>query len=206
MTTMDTFTFFRAWVSNPLQVAAIAPSGAMLASLMTNEVSAESGPVLELGPGTGAFTRMLLARGVLERNLILIEHSSAFADLLQHRFPEALVRQIDASRLAQANLVNGRGVGIVVSGLPLLSMKPRKVMAILAGAFGYLRSGGAFYQFTYGWNCPIPRRILDRLGLKATRVGRTLFNVPPAAVYRISRRSPRFPSRAAVGKQPTVRQ
>ena len=50
-----------------------------------------------------------------------------------------------------------------------------------------MRPGGAFYQFTYGPRCPVPRPILDRLGLKATRIGGTVRNIPPAGVYRISR-------------------
>lgn len=78
----------------------------------------------------------------------------------------------------------------MISGLPVLSMPPRKVIAILRGAFGYLRQGGAFYQFTYTSRCPIPKPILDRLGLRATRVGSTLRNIPPAAVYRIARHRP----------------
>ena len=189
MTTMDSFAFFRAWVSNPLQIAAIAPSGTALANLITSEISAASGPVLELGPGTGAFTRALLARGVRERDLTLIEHSADFAGMLRHRFPAARVHHMDASRLAAADhLFEDDAVGAVVSGLPLLSMGRRKVMAIVAGAFDRLRPGGAFYQFTYGLHCPVPRRVLDRLGLKAMRIGGTLRNVPPAAVYRISRR------------------
>ena len=32
--------------------------------------------------------------------------------------------------------------------------------------------------------------ILNRLGLKATRIGATVRNIPPAAVYRIIRRQP----------------
>jgi len=63
-------------------------------------------------------------------------------------------------------------------------------MAILSGAFGHLRAGGAFYQFTYGPRCPVPRPILERLGLKASVVGKTLLNAPPATVYRIARRRP----------------
>lgn len=198
MTTMDTLAFFRAWVSNPLQIAAIAPSSAVLASLITSEISADNGPVLELGPGTGVFTRALLARGVRERDLTLIEHSADFAGLLRRRFPAARVHHMDAAKLAAADhLFEHATVGGVVSGLPLLSMGPRKVMAIVAGAFDRLRPGGAFYQFTYGLHCPVPRRVLDRLGLRATRIGGTLRNVPPAAVYRISRRplravSPRY--------------
>jgi phosphatidylethanolamine/phosphatidyl-N-methylethanolamine N-methyltransferase len=68
-------------------------------------------------------------------------------------------------------------------------MTPRKMMAMLSGVFRCLRPRGALYQFTYGPRCPVPRPILDRLGLKATRIGRTLRNIPPAAVYRITARA-----------------
>ena len=45
-TCSDFVQFFRSWVSNPLQVSAIAPSGERLARLMTKEVEAldEAGP------------------------------------------------------------------------------------------------------------------------------------------------------------------
>jgi phosphatidylethanolamine/phosphatidyl-N-methylethanolamine N-methyltransferase len=188
MPASDVLSFFRAWANNPLRVASIMPSGVALARLITRDVTTETGPVIELGPGTGVFTYALLERGVAERDLTLVEFGSDFARLLEIRFPEAHVRQMDAARLREAALFQTATVGAVISGLPVLSMPPRKVLAILTGAFGYLRPGGAFYQITYGPRCPIPKAILDRLGLKATRLGSTLRNVPPAAVYRISRR------------------
>ncbi len=97
---------------------------------------------------------------------------------------------IDAARLRQHNLFNDASVGAVVSGLPLLNMSSAKIVGVLTGAFGYMRRGGAFYQFTYAPRCPVPRPFLDRLGLKATCLGRAFINVPPAAVYRITRRQP----------------
>lgn len=182
--------FLRSWVSNPLRVGAVAASGETLARLMTREIAADAGPVVELGPGTGVFTRALLARGVAEDDLTLIEYGDEFLPRLQHRFPQARVLQMDACRLRKANIFDEPVVGAAVSGLPLLSMSPRKQTAILAGVFSYLRPGASLYQFTYGPRCPVPRRILDRLGLKAVRVGGTVRNIPPAAVYRISRRRP----------------
>jgi len=62
------------------------------------------------------------------------------------------------------------------------------VSAILASAFTRLRSSGAFYQFTYGLRSPVPRPILEHLGLSATLIGGTVVNIPPAAVYRITHR------------------
>lgn len=186
----DLLTFLKSWADKPLQVAAIAPSGRALADLMTREIGPATGPVIELGPGTGVFTRKLLARGVTPEDLTLVEYGSDFARLLRSRFPDAHIIQMDAGRLRNIEFDSRQSVGAVVSGLPLLSMPPRKVMAILSGAFGHLRAGGAFYQFTYGPRCPVPRRILDRLGLKASIVGKTLLNAPPASVYRITRRRP----------------
>ncbi len=161
----------------------------MLAQLMTSEISPETGLVIELGPGTGVFTQALLARGVLEHDLTLVECAAAFAGMLDRRFPLARVVVSDAARLNRAALFSGAPVGAVVSGLPLVSMPPSKILAILSGAFSYLRPGGALYQFTYMPRCPVPRAILDRLGLKAVRIGSAMFNIPPAAAYRITRRA-----------------
>jgi phospholipid N-methyltransferase len=185
----DFLRFFRSWVTNPLRVAAIAPSGDPLARLMTQEIAPFDGPIIELGPGTGVFTRALLARGVAESDLTLIEYGGEFLPGLQRRFPEARIVQMDAAELSGAGLFEGCPVGAVISGLPLLSMSPAKVEGILAGAFSHMREGGAVYQFTYGPRCPVPRPILDRLGLEATHIGGTVRNLPPAAVYRISRRA-----------------
>ncbi len=98
---------------------------------------------------------------------------------------------MDASKIGSSRLFDSAEVGAVVSGLPLLNMSPRKVIAVLDGAFSYIRPGGAFYQFTYGVRCPVRRPILDRLGSKATLVDRAILNVPPAAVYRLTRRTGR---------------
>ncbi|MGJ4858609.1 class I SAM-dependent methyltransferase [Labrys sp. La1] len=179
--------FFRAWVTNPLRVAAVAPSSDALARVMTREISPAHGPVLELGPGTGVFTRALLARGVAESDLTLIEFGADFARMLGNRFPRARIVSMDAAHLAQHALFLGSPVGAVVSGLPLLSMPPDKVADIVSGAFHYLRPDGAFYQFTYGPRCPVPRAVLAELGLQAERIGGAFWNLPPAAVYRITR-------------------
>jgi phosphatidylethanolamine/phosphatidyl-N-methylethanolamine N-methyltransferase len=186
-TLRDATHFLRAWLASPLRVAALAPSGASLARLMTREITAAHAPVIELGAGTGAFTRALLARGVAEEALVLVEANERFARLLRARFPRARVLQLDATRLRHIDLAGGGLAGCVVSGLPLLSMSPRRIAAVLGGAFAHLPARAAFYQFTYGPLCPVPARILRRLALTATCIGRTLANLPPARVYRIER-------------------
>ena len=182
------FAFFRAWIDAPRTVGSIAPSGSALSKAITDEITPAHAPVIELGPGTGVFTKALIARGVPEEKLALIEFGSDFARRLQFFYPSATVLWMDAGRLGDVELFGGAHAGAVVSGLPLLSMSPRKVMSILRGSFAHLRADGGFYQFTYGPRCPVPRPILDRLGLKATRIGTAFVNLPPAGVYRITRR------------------
>jgi len=190
MTTRIFLLFFRSLALNPRHVGAIAPSGPNLASLITNEIDPACGPVLELGPGTGVFTEALLRRGVKESDLTLIEYGSDFMRLLQRKFPRARVLWMDAAWMVSHRLFEGCSFGAAISGIPLLNLPSRKVTAILQGVFTNLRDGGALYQFTYGMQCPIARSDLDHLGLVATRIGRVYLNVPPASVYKITRRDP----------------
>jgi phosphatidylethanolamine/phosphatidyl-N-methylethanolamine N-methyltransferase len=183
----DMLNFLSNVVRDPKRVSAIAPSSPALAKLMTRDIVASHAPVIELGPGTGVFTRRLIERGIPEDQLTLVELGREFSDHLAKRFPAATILNIDAGRLNGVAIGNGQGVGAVVSGLPLLSMSPLTVMRILRSAFAHLRSDGAFYQFTYGPRCPVPLSILKRLGLRATRMGWVIRNLPPAFVYRISR-------------------
>lgn len=185
---MDAFSFFLAWLANPLRVGALAPSSPALADAITAAITPECAPVIELGPGSGVFTRSLIARGIPAHRLALIEQDTIFADRLRLLFPDALVLEMDAARLSDVELFADERAGTVVSGLPLLLMSPKQVIAVLESAFEHLRPGGVFYQFTYGRRSPVSRAILDRIGLAATRVGTTVANVPPAQVYRIDRR------------------
>lgn len=188
----DGGTFFRAWLANPFAIGAVAPSGAALAALITSRVDRETGPVMELGPGTGVFTHALLARGVEPRNLLMIERSPAFTLLLRRRFPDADVicdRAEALERHARARLTNAPGA--IVSGLPLLAMSAASQMRILGAARAVLRrdqagrTDGAFYQFTYGHVLPVRKEVIRRLGIEATCIGRTVRNLPPAAVYEL---------------------
>lgn len=188
MSLADIVLFVREWIRNPRGVAAVMPSGRALASLMTQEISVTTGQVMELGPGTGAFTQALLARGLRQDDLTLIEFNTDFALLLQTRFPNARVLWMDALRLGSSRLFEGAPLGAVVCGLGFLNMPQETVAEILKGAFGYLRPGGAFFLFTYGSRCSVSSATLAELNLEARLIGRTICNVPPASVYRLSRR------------------
>lgn len=184
----DLLPFLRAWLAAPLRVAAIAPSGPGLARAITAEISASSMPVIEFGPGTGVFTQAILDAGVTPDRLIMIEAGANFATLLRTRFPAVRIVEGSAGDLDNIPLFGPGTVGAVVSGLPILSMPKPVVLAILGTAFSELRPGGAMYQFTYGYRCPVADSLLDAMGLKASRTATVLVNAPPASVYKIERK------------------
>jgi len=183
----DSLFFLRQWATAPLRTAAVAPSGAALARIMTQDITPATGAVIELGPGTGVFTHALRNRGVAERDITLIELNPDFAALLKRRFPQARVLQMSAADIQEVPMLREGRVGAVLSGLGLPSMPVRRVVQIMQGAFRCLIPEGGFHQFTYGPRCPVSDDVLNFLGLQAERIGGTVFNLPPASVYRITR-------------------
>lgn len=183
----DNFRFALEWLRDPVGTAAVAPSGRALASLITREIDEGNGKVLELGPGTGIFTDRLVARGVDQSDLTLVEQNPSFVRLLKQRFPYATVLGIDAAALDFVPQPHRELFGAAVCGLGLRNMPARQIEAIMRSAFARMLPDAAFYLFTYGWQCSVPDDVLDRLGLGAERAGVALLNLPPASVYRIRR-------------------
>lgn len=145
----DTAAFFKEWMNDPTRVGSLIPSSDRLSALITRHIDPAHGPVLELGPGTGVFTRMLIQRGIRQQDLTLIEFGYEFAVNLKERFPAAGVICEDADclwhRRSELPLH-----GAAISGLPLLSTPPRKVFRIVRGTFALLDPAASLYQFTYG--------------------------------------------------------
>lgn len=181
-------TFSREWVRAPLRVGAVSPSGPALAKAMANEVTVSSSPVIELGPGTGVFTSALRDRGIADESIVLIESNMAFANTLAERFPNIRVIRADACQIRRVTPFGKAGAGTIICGLPLLSMPPSKVQRIVSGGFQVLRPGGVFRLFSYGPNCPVPGRILERLGVISEKQAFVPMNLPPAFVFNLFRK------------------
>lgn len=180
--------FIKAWRANPKGIGAILPSSSRLAAAMTQGITPYSGPCLELGAGTGSFTRALVARGITHAQLTLVEMDAQFADQLRQDFPDAYVYEGDAAKLASVPLFADGLAGVAICGLPLLNMPVKQQIGILRGTFTQLRSSGYMVLFTYGPRCPVGQRVLDRLGLRARRVSTVIANIPPAHVWKLTRR------------------
>ncbi|MDB5378913.1 MAG: rsmA [Rubritepida sp.] len=179
---------FCGWINDPQRVGSVASTGGALARRIADLVLPSDAPLIELGAGTGAFAQELLARGLPQHRLALIELGSEFAEFLRLTYPEATVLGVAA--LGDTGLFRGEKAAAVICSLPMHALPARQVSAILAGAFAHLRPGAAFYQLGFGPRFPIRSGILDRLGLKAERLDTVRENTPPASIHRITRWSP----------------
>ena len=82
---------------------------------MTQDITPATGPVIELGPGTGVFTHALRNRGVAEPDITLVELNPDFAALLKRRFPQARVLQMSAADIPEVPMLREGSVGAVLS-------------------------------------------------------------------------------------------
>ena len=139
------------------------------------------GPVVELGPGTGAITSALLHRGVDQKRLVLVEYNPSFCALLRDRYPQAKVVQGDAYTLRDTLWnVLGAPAAAVVSGLPLVT-KPMAIrLKLIRDAFAALAPRAPFVQFTYSVAPPIPKSLP---GVSTEASERIWMNLPPARVW-----------------------
>jgi phosphatidylethanolamine/phosphatidyl-N-methylethanolamine N-methyltransferase len=178
----DEVRFLRSWIEKPLHVGAVMPSGRVLARTMAQYVDIDSDrPVIELGPGTGAITNALIAHGVDQKRLVLVEYNPGFCALLRDRYPQATVVQGDAYKLRDTLWnVLGKPASAVVSGLPLVTKPMLTRLKLIRDAFVALAPGAPFVQFTYSVAPPIPKSLP---GVSTEASERIWMNLPPARVW-----------------------
>ena len=178
----DNARFLGSWFKRPLTTGAVSPSGKHLARMIASFVDPHStGPVIELGPGTGPVTEALIERGIEESRLVLLEYTAQFSRLLRTRFPRATIVQGDAYALATLLKDHlSEPAAAIISSLPLLTKPEEQRLALLRDAFSLAQPDAPFIQFTYGNASPVP---VDDEVLRADVSPRVWLNIPPARVW-----------------------
>jgi phosphatidylethanolamine/phosphatidyl-N-methylethanolamine N-methyltransferase len=185
--------FLRKFLVQPVLTGAVAPSSAGLAEVITAGIGLEqASTVVELGPGTGAFTGAITRRARPGARLVAVEVDPAFASGVQARFPQVCVINGNAERLAEYLGPASAPVDCVVSGLPWAAFDAARQTCILAAVVAALRPQGAFATFAYAHAAWLPpgrrfRRMLEQ-SFSAVQLTPVVWkNLPPAFVYRCTK-------------------
>jgi phospholipid N-methyltransferase len=181
----------RTFARRPFRTGTVVPSSRLLAQLMIEDMGlATADTVVELGAGTGPFTRLIAEHVGPDALVLAFEIDPVLAAQLQPSVPRVRVVNDSAENLPVHLHAAGRSAAdAILSGLPWANfsreLQERLLRAVVLG----LRPGGRFATFAYVPAAQLPpgRRFRALLEASFSRVETTrivYWNFPPAFVYR----------------------
>ncbi|MCW5553944.1 MAG: methyltransferase domain-containing protein [Verrucomicrobiae bacterium] len=180
--------FVQAFLREPFTVGACWPSSAALSRAVVDSCAfAPSSTVVELGPGTGSFTELLLERLDSRGQLLAFEISDTNIEVLRRRFPRC--RTIHDSAEFLPRYLGHKRADCIVSGLAWGNMLPALQDRVFRAMLESLTPDGQFVAFAYvhaRW-FPTTLRFRKLMFRNFERVELTPIiwrNLPPAYVYR----------------------
>lgn len=161
----------------------MSPSSRFLANKMLESIDFDRMRVIvELGPGTGVFTRRILEKLHPDGVMFVFELNDHFMQMLQKEFNDPRVHLIHDSAekigeyLAQHGFSNADAV---VSSLPLANFPDELRNRILIESHRVMSTDSLYVQFQYSLNA---RKAIKQRFSKVD-IGFTPVNFPPAFVY-----------------------
>ena len=180
--------FVQAFIREPLKVGAIWPSSEQLSRAVADACEfSPTDTVVELGPGTGNFTELLLQRLNPQGRLVAMELSATNVSVLKQRFPRGEIHFDSAEHVTK--YVPPQTARCVVSGLAWGNMMPAMQDRIMTAITTALAPGGQFVAFAYSHARYYPttlrfRKLMFREFAKVETTPIIWRNLPPAYVYR----------------------
>ncbi len=182
--------FYRRFFDHFHQTGALAPSSPHLARRIVDSAGVRQGShVLELGPGTGAFTRDLEQVLGPDGEYLGVEINASFHSHLQSLHPSLHFEQAPGQDFDFSPWIHGHGqFDVIVSGLPWAKFPEELQSSLLNNVVPCLKTGGTFVTFAYtGIHLFKPakrfRRLLDNYFDQVERTPSVLLNFPPAFVF-----------------------
>lgn len=186
--------FLAQFVRHPIRTGAVAPSSRFLAARMIDDMRlGEARTVVELGPGTGSFTRAIESALGGEALFLAVELNPTLAQSLSRRFSRTVVIHDSAERLVELLAgLDRTHADAILCGLPWASFHPALQERLMAAISASLVPGGRFATFQYIHASWFPtarrfRKLLERhfSDVRTTRV--VWRNIPPAFVFRCTK-------------------
>lgn len=187
----ESATFLSAFLKKPGRIGAVLPSSKRLARAMVEGCSLDhADTVIELGPGTGVFTNVILESIGPDTTFLVIELEHTCAQVLRDKFPSLTVYEDSAANIKPILAKHSKSkTDCIISGLPWAGFPEKLQDSILDGISGTLKPAGIFTTFAYIHACKLPaaRRFRAKLAERFSSIETSAIvwsNVPPAFVYR----------------------
>lgn len=176
----DKLLFLLKFIQSPRQIGSITPSSPALTKHMLQPLQWEGDKVIvELGAGTGVFSRIIQQLRSKESKFILFEKD----DHLRLRLRDQLVDVAcypDASELSSSLQEEGvQEADYIVSGLPFANFSDEQRETIISQVHSSLKQDGLFITFQYSLQM---KKSLQQT-FSDVSVKLVLGNLPPAFVY-----------------------
>jgi phosphatidylethanolamine/phosphatidyl-N-methylethanolamine N-methyltransferase len=180
-------TFLKTFFKERKQVGALAPSSKFLVNKMCGYIDFDKAKaIVELGPGTGVFSREIIARARKDAKIFIIELNDEFFDILRKNIhdPRVILVQDSADNLDKILQAHGvEKVDAILSSLPLAVIPEKIKNRIIIKSYNSLRKGGKFIQYQYSLNS---KKLIERKFGKL-KLGFVTVNIPPAFIYQAER-------------------
>lgn len=178
----DLTLFFSQFRENFTTTGAVAPSSPLLGRAITHPLSQRSSrpiQVLEVGPGTGAFTSQILKHLRSGDRLEIYELNARFCEYLRQKLPWEQFQSMGIR--CQLHNADVRDIGrnlqydYIVSGLPFNNFEPELVSEILGALIDRLATDGVFSYFEYNLSHEFKSKFLkDEDRQRMIRVGKVV--------------------------------
>lgn len=179
----DALLFAKNFFRNPLRNASIMPSSSFASVAMLKNLDFSSiHTILELGPGTGVFTKEIIKRSAPFTKIILIELEETYVKRLRRKFGAKVIVENANANLLEDILKkhNVSKLDLLISGLPFLEEAVND--HLLASIKKQTDNGTIFRFFTY--LPPVMKRVYKNLPIR--KIAFVLRNVPPLWIYGIN--------------------
>ncbi|MBF7043985.1 class I SAM-dependent methyltransferase [Campylobacter volucris] len=178
--------FLYQYLKHPKQTGALCASSKKLSKLITSHVK-NAKNIVEIGPGTGSFTKYILNQKNPNANFFAVEINPQMAQKLQKK-----IKNIDIEISSAQNLLTMlekrsiKNADLIISGIPWASLKLKDQDLLLKSIHNALEDQGSFATFAYILPTLKGRKFKKKLFNTFSKVEISPIvwqNLPPAFVY-----------------------
>ena len=172
--------FLKNFIKQPKMIGSIIPSSRILSNKMANQIDYQNAKcIIELGPGTGPYTDIILKRKKEKTRYFAFEKNDDMVKILKKKFSDITIynKAEQMTDIIKRNKINN--IDYIISGLPFTVIGKEIRNSILQQTYDNLEKGGKFITFQYSLD--LYKELKEKYS--KVEIKFVLFNIPMTFVY-----------------------